>query len=165
MPPLAESLVEHINTFLRDYTTQWAAADPDLQPQVSGGGGRLDDLLLLWWWCPWWFVGGGSSSSSSSRVITTNRPSLRQSSLSRQSKVIRQICQRLMEVCNNDNDDLDRDTTRQVVQVVTALGHAFTKLVDLMLSREIKVRLSKKVTVTVWLHFHSYLSLVTRQSK
>ncbi|MPC53144.1 Protein inscuteable [Portunus trituberculatus] len=43
-----------------------------------------------------------------------------------------------MEVCNNDNDDLDRDTTRQVVQVVTALGHAFTKLVDLMLSREIK---------------------------
>ncbi|XP_045130951.1 protein inscuteable homolog [Portunus trituberculatus] len=93
VPPLAESLVEHINTFLRDYTTQWAAADPDLQPQ---------------------------------------------SSLSRQSKVIRQICQRLMEVCNNDNDDLDRDTTRQVVQVVTALGHAFTKLVDLMLSREIR---------------------------
>ncbi|XP_063860482.1 protein inscuteable homolog isoform X2 [Scylla paramamosain] len=93
VPPLAESLVEHINIFLRDYTTQWAAADPDLQPQ---------------------------------------------SSLSRQSKVIRQICQRLTEVCNNDNDDLDRDTTRQVVQVVTALGHAFTKLVDLMLSREIK---------------------------
>ncbi|XP_063860478.1 protein inscuteable homolog [Scylla paramamosain] len=93
VPPLAESLVEHINIFLRDYTTQWAAADPDLQPQ---------------------------------------------SSLSRQSKVIRQICQRLTEVCNNDNDDLDRDTTRQVVQVVTALGHAFTKLVDLMLSREIR---------------------------
>ncbi|XP_050727217.1 protein inscuteable homolog isoform X2 [Eriocheir sinensis] len=94
VPPLAESLVEHINTFLKDYTTQWAAADPDLQPQ---------------------------------------------SSLSRQSKVIRQICERLMEVCTGDHDDLDRDTTRQVVQVVTALGHAFTKLVDLMLSREIRV--------------------------
>lgn len=39
VPPLAESLVEHINTFLRDYTTQWAAADPDLQPQVSVGLG------------------------------------------------------------------------------------------------------------------------------
>ncbi|XP_050727211.1 protein inscuteable homolog isoform X2 [Eriocheir sinensis] len=93
VPPLAESLVEHINTFLRDYTTQWAAADPDLQPQ---------------------------------------------SSLSRQSKVIRQICERMMEVCTGDHDDLDRDTTCQVVQVVTALGHAFTKLVDLMLSREIR---------------------------
>lgn len=44
VPPLAESLVEHINTFLRDYTTQWAAADPDLQPQVG--------VLLLLWWCP-----------------------------------------------------------------------------------------------------------------
>lgn len=43
VPPLAESLVEHINTFLRDYTTQWAAADPDLQPQVRvsfGARGR-----------------------------------------------------------------------------------------------------------------------------
>ena len=98
-------------------------------------------------------------------IYTTNYPSFRQSSLSRQSKVIRQICQRLMEVCNNNNDDLDRDTTRQVVQVVTALGHAFTKLVDLMLSREIKVRLSKTVIITVWLHFHLYLSFVTRQSK
>ncbi|KAG0717674.1 Protein inscuteable [Chionoecetes opilio] len=93
VPPLAESLVGHINTFLRDYTTQWAAADPDLQPQ---------------------------------------------SSLSRQSKVIGQICHRLTEVCNNDHHDLDRDKTGQVVQVVTALGHAFTKLVDLMLSREIR---------------------------
>lgn len=44
-----------------------------------------------------------------------------------------------MEVCTGDHDDLDRDTTHQVVQVVTALGHAFTKLVDLMLSREIRV--------------------------
>ncbi|XP_042208708.1 protein inscuteable homolog [Homarus americanus] len=97
VPALAGSLVGHINNFLRDYTTQWTSADPDLQPQ---------------------------------------------SSLGRQSKVIHQICERLTEVCSNDpdgDDDLDHNTTRQVVQVVTALGHAFTKLVDLMLSREIKV--------------------------
>ncbi|XP_071526047.1 protein inscuteable homolog isoform X2 [Panulirus ornatus] len=94
VPQLAESLVGHINNFLRDYTTQWTAAHPDLQPQ---------------------------------------------SSLGRQSKVIQQICERLTEVCSNDHDDPDHETTRQVVQVVTALGHAFTKLVDLMLSREIKV--------------------------
>ncbi|XP_068240738.1 protein inscuteable homolog isoform X2 [Palaemon carinicauda] len=109
VPALSESLVGHIQTFLRDYTTQWTAADPDLQPQ---------------------------------------------SSLGRQSRVIQQICDRLLEVCsydraNNNNDlknnaskydqDPDGEITRQVVQVVTALGHAFTKLVDLMLSREIKV--------------------------
>lgn len=34
----------------------------------------------------------------------------------------------------------DTDTDREVTQVVTALGHAFTKLVDIMLSVEIKVR-------------------------
>ncbi|KAK3864560.1 hypothetical protein Pcinc_029764 [Petrolisthes cinctipes] len=106
VPPLAESLVEHINTFLRDYTTQWTAAHPDLQPQ---------------------------------------------SSLSRQSKVIRQICERLREVCQSKKEEEEEERkekeennesqhkTRQVVQVVTALGHAFTKLVDLMLSREIRV--------------------------
>ncbi|XP_064098526.1 protein inscuteable homolog isoform X2 [Macrobrachium nipponense] len=105
VPSLAESLVGHIRNFLRDYTTQWTAADPDLQPQ---------------------------------------------SSLGRQSKVIQQICERLTEVCDkistkndkhddNDGGNPDGDRPRQVVQVVTALGHAFTKLVDLMLSREIKV--------------------------
>ncbi|KAK3864563.1 hypothetical protein Pcinc_029765 [Petrolisthes cinctipes] len=106
VPPLAESLVEHINTFLKDYTTQWTAAHPDLQPQ---------------------------------------------SSLSRQSKVIRQICERLREVCQSKKEEEEEERkekeennesqhkTRQVVQVVTALGHAFTKLVDLMLSREIRV--------------------------
>lgn len=64
-----------------------------------------------------------------------------QSSLGRQSKVIEQICQRLTDVCSDDHtrEADEQDTTRQVVQVVTALGHAFTKLVDLMLSREIKV--------------------------
>nr|XP_053634436.1 protein inscuteable homolog isoform X2 [Cherax quadricarinatus] len=92
VPLLAGSLVTHINTFLRDYTTQWTSADPDLLPQ---------------------------------------------SSLGRQSKVIQQICERLKEVCSSDHQD--HNTTRQVVQVVTALGHAFTKLVDLMLSREIRV--------------------------
>ncbi|ROT70504.1 Inscuteable-like protein [Penaeus vannamei] len=63
------------------------------------------------------------------------------SSLGRQSKVIEQICQRLTDVCGDDHtrEADEQDTTRQVVQVVTALGHAFTKLVDLMLSREIKV--------------------------
>ncbi|CAL4058863.1 unnamed protein product [Meganyctiphanes norvegica] len=69
-----------------------------------------------------------------------------QSSLGRQSKVIQQICGRLTEVCQDDavngvnvlTSDIP-DSTRHVVQVVTALGHAFTKLVDLMLSREIKV--------------------------
>ncbi|XP_064098528.1 protein inscuteable homolog [Macrobrachium nipponense] len=94
VPVLSESLVGHIQTFLRDYTTQWTAANPDLQPQ---------------------------------------------SSLGRQSRVIQQICQRLMENSSKDNEDSDGERTRQVVQVVTALGHAFTKLVDLMLSREIKV--------------------------
>nr|XP_053634438.1 protein inscuteable homolog [Cherax quadricarinatus] len=92
VPLLAGSLVTHINTFLRDYTTQWTSADPDLLPQ---------------------------------------------SSLGRQSKVIQQVCERLQVVCSNDHHD--HDTTRQVVQVVTALGHAFTKLVDLMLSREIRM--------------------------
>ena len=81
----------------------------------------------------------GGSAAAAAAAFLTNCSSLRQSSLSRQSKVIRQIGQRLMEVCNNDHNDLDRDTTHQVVQVVTALGHAFTKLVDLMLSREIRV--------------------------
>lgn len=44
-------------------------------------------------------------------------------------------------MCGDDHtrEADEQDTTRQVVQVVTALGHAFTKLVDLMLSREIKV--------------------------
>ncbi|XP_042873245.1 protein inscuteable homolog [Penaeus japonicus] len=96
VPVLAKSLVCHINTFLKDYTTQWTSAEPDFQPQ---------------------------------------------SSLGRQSKVIEQICQRLTDVCSDDHalEADEQDTTRQVVQVVTALGHAFTKLVDLMLSREIKV--------------------------
>ncbi|XP_042873242.1 protein inscuteable homolog [Penaeus japonicus] len=96
VPVLAKSLMCHINTFLKDYTTQWTSAEPDFQPQ---------------------------------------------SSLGRQSKVIEQICQRLTDVCSDDHalEADEQDTTRQVVQVVTALGHAFTKLVDLMISREIKV--------------------------
>lgn len=96
VPVLAKSLVCHINTFLKDYTTQWTSAEPDFQPQ---------------------------------------------SSLGRQSKVIEQICQRLTDVCGDDHtrEADEQDTTRQVVQVVTALGHAFTKLVDLMISREIKI--------------------------
>lgn len=32
---------------------------------------------------------------------------------------------------------------KEIAQVVTALGHAFTKLVDIMLSVEIKVRISR----------------------
>ncbi|CAL4101245.1 unnamed protein product, partial [Meganyctiphanes norvegica] len=99
LPKLAQSLVGHINNFLRDYGNH-----PKLQPQ---------------------------------------------SSLGRQSRVIEQICSRLTEVCQEDSSknisagkDMPSEipeSTRQVVQVVTALGHAFTKLVDLMLSREIKV--------------------------
>ncbi|XP_069164849.1 protein inscuteable homolog isoform X2 [Procambarus clarkii] len=92
VPVLAGSVVTHINNFLKDYTTQWTSADPDLQPQ---------------------------------------------SSLGRQRKVVQQICERLTEVCSGGRGD--PDAARQVVQVVTALGHAFTKLVDLMLSREITV--------------------------
>lgn len=34
VPVLAKSLVCHINTFLKDYTTQWTSAEPDFQPQV-----------------------------------------------------------------------------------------------------------------------------------
>ncbi|XP_063592257.1 protein inscuteable homolog [Penaeus indicus] len=96
VPVLAKSLVCHINTFLKDYTTQWTSAEIDFQPQ---------------------------------------------SSLGRQSKVIEQICQRLTDVCSDDHtrEADEQETTRQVVQVVTALGHAFTKLVDLMISREIKI--------------------------
>ncbi|KAK7079473.1 hypothetical protein SK128_017152 [Halocaridina rubra] len=95
VPSLAESLVGHIQSFLRDYATQWTKAESDLQPQ---------------------------------------------SSLGRQHRVIQQICERLMDVCSQENpEDPACDSTRLVVQVVTALGHAFTKLVDLMLSREIKV--------------------------
>nr|XP_027221129.1 protein inscuteable homolog [Penaeus vannamei] len=74
-------------------------------------------------------------------INTFLKSTLHHSSLGRQSKVIEQICQRLTDVCGDDHtrEADEQDTTRQVVQVVTALGHAFTKLVDLMLSREIKV--------------------------
>ncbi|CAL4118804.1 unnamed protein product [Meganyctiphanes norvegica] len=98
LPKLAQSLVDHINNFLREYGNH-----PKLQPQ---------------------------------------------SSLGDQSRVIEQICSRLTEVCkdcssNSSNlHDVPSEIphiTRQVVQVVTVLGHAFTKLVDLILSREIKV--------------------------
>lgn len=70
-----------------------------------------------------------------------------------------------MEVCTGDHDDLDRDTTRQVVQVVTALGHAFTKLVDLMLSREIRVSGPKKSYSFFFIHFHFHSSSITARGQ
>ena len=77
---------------------------------------------------------------------------IQQSSLDRQSRVVQQICGRLYEICcdiGNSSSDEDvpsstngqRNGVHDLIQVVTALGHAFTKLVDIRLSREIKVRI------------------------
>lgn len=86
-----------------------------------------------------------------------------QSSLGRQSKVIEQICQRLTDVCSDDHtrEADEQDTTRQVVQVVTALGHAFTKLVDLMISREIKVTGNLGLNLTQLFGFHSRMTVIS----
>ncbi|XP_076043961.1 spindle orientation adaptor protein inscuteable [Oratosquilla oratoria] len=123
VPALAQSLVGHISTFLSDYTAQWTATHPRASPQ---------------------------------------------SSLGQQTRVIEQICRRLSDVCSKELSsapatstpsssppaspssspsheerlrtyELDQEVSREIVKVVTALGHAFTKLVDIMLSREIKV--------------------------
>ena len=49
------------------------------------------------------------------------------------------------EKLSDSNEDFsflasEADVVKEISQIVTALGHAFTKLVDIMLSVEIKVR-------------------------